>query len=306
MEDVIIHIRKKAEELLKAEVDCIEKIENVPNNSVYKIFAKNNPYIFKIYKQRTWPEDGKLNFINHKLVEQQIGCAKMIAFDRTDSYFQTGFLLEECLPGVNADQLVFDRNSGKEFYTKLALLLSKIHRIPIENFGYIGSGKADYNSFIDFMDDKYDEIANALINKQLFDKHSLLEIKKPVMEGLRLCNRLPSVLNHGDLSTKNVMIDEQGGLTLIDWDDAMSYNWIADISRMTYWMKFKYNDDEYPLYRNTFMEHYATEHAKGDFDALENTFHVWIGLDHLNYYVNKPQYEDTMTYFKETIKKLHI
>lgn len=62
------------------------------------------------------------------------------------------------------------------------------------------------------------------------------------MDRLRVCEDLPSVLNHGDLSTKNVMIDEHGNLTLIDWDDAMSYNWIADIARMTYWMKFKYND----------------------------------------------------------------
>ncbi|CAG7658762.1 aminoglycoside phosphotransferase family protein [Paenibacillus allorhizosphaerae] len=306
MEELIIRIRKKVEELMHAKVDDIEKLENVPNNSVYKILVENKPYIFKIYKQRTWPEDGKLIFINRKLIENHIGCAKMFAFDRNDSFFHTGFLLEECLPGVTADQIVFDSELGKEFYKKLARLVSKIHRIQIEGFGYIGSGIASNNSFIEFMNDKYDEIAKALINKKLFDKNSLLEIKKQVINRLRFCESLPSVLNHGDLSTKNVMMDKHGELTLIDWDDAMSYNWIADISRMTYWMKFQYNDDEYVMCRNTFMEHYSTDSSNIDFNAFENTFHVWIGLDHLNYHANKPQYEETLVYFKETVDKLNL
>lgn len=41
MEELIIHIRKKVEELLHTKVDDIEKLENVPNNSVYKILVKN-------------------------------------------------------------------------------------------------------------------------------------------------------------------------------------------------------------------------------------------------------------------------
>ncbi|MCQ6561589.1 aminoglycoside phosphotransferase family protein [Paenibacillus mendelii] len=192
-----------------------------------------------------------------------------------------------------------------EFYTKFARLLSNIHRIPIENYGYIGSGIADYESFIDCIHDKYDEITNGLIKKKLFNEVSLLEIKKTVIDRLRLCESLPSVLCHGDLSTKNVMIDEHGDLTLIDWDDAMAYNWIADLSRMTYWMKLKYNEYEYELYRDTFIEHYSTVHSKGDFHALENTFHVWIGLDHLNFYAHTPQYEDAWAYFNETVDKLH-
>lgn len=304
MDELFINIRKKVKKFLNAEVNSIEKIENVPNNSVFKLIADNKPYIFKIYKQRSWPEDGKLIFVNNKLIENNIGCAKIIVFDRSDSYFKTGFLLEECLPGINADHIVFDTNSGTEFYGKLARLISNVHRINIDNYGYIGSGRADYTTFIDFMNDKYDEMADALLNKSLLDEKCLLEIKRSLMDKLRLCDELPSVLNHGDLSTKNVMIDEFGELTLIDWDDAMSLNWIADISRMTYWMKFQYNESECELYKNAFLESYSTEYAKYDFNDFENTFHIWIGLDHLNYYANTPKFDSTMRYFKETIKKL--
>src|SRR5690606_916040 len=295
MDELISNIRNKVGELLRAEVNHIQKLENVNNNIVFKLIADKNPYIFKIYKQQTWPEDGKLIFVNNRLTENNISCAKIITFDRSDTYFKTGYLIEECLPGLNADHIIFDLTSGKEFYKKLAKLVSKVHRIKIENYGYIGNGKAGYHSFLDFMNDKVDEIANALINKNLLDKNGLLELKKSVLDKLSLCEDLPPVLNHGDLSTKNIMVDEYGELTLIDWDDAMSLNWIADISRMTYWMKFQYSENEYELYRNTFLESYSTaEYAKYDFNDFENTYHVWIGLDHLNYYANTPNYDSTM------------
>lgn len=310
MEQLILRIRHKVEQLLHMKVDHIEKFDNVPNNSVYKIISENKSYIFKIYKQRDWPEDGKLEFINQTLINNQIPCAKLIAFDRTDQFFETGYLLEEYLPGVTADHIVFDAESGKEFYEKLAHLVSRIHRIPIENYGYIGSGIASSSSFLAFMTDKFDEIVSSLIDKKLFDKSRLMEIKQPLMEGLRTCESLPSILNHGDLSTKNVMIDSKGELTLIDWDDAMSYNWIADIARMTYWMKFYYNAEEYELYRNTFMEHYTIDSSIDtsidDFNAIENIFHIWIGLDHLNYLAGSPEYEDRLVYSNETIARLSI
>jgi len=304
MDETTLRIRKKVEEFLNVQVNSIERIENVPNNTVYKILADDKSYIFKIYAQRDWPEDGKLRFIHQKLTEHHIACAKLIVFDRSDPFFHNGFLLEECLPGATADRMVFDSKTGNEFYEKLALLVSNIHRIPIRNYGYIGSGISSHNIFMEFMNDKFDEIANALFNKKLFDKKRLLEIKKKVIHRLHQCENLPSVLNHGDLSTKNVVVDRNGELALIDWDDAMSCNWIADISRMTYWMKFHYSDEEYARYKNTFLTHYSTDGSKSDFYDLENAFHVWIGLDHLNYYANKPQYGPTLAYFDETLDKL--
>jgi len=304
MEELISHIRKKVEELLSDKVDNIKNIESASNNSVFNVLVKNKHYIFKIYKQRTWPEDGKLIFINQKLIENNISTAKIIAFDRNDSYFNSGFLLEEYVPGENADNIALYEKKAKDFYQKFALLVSKIHRIHIENYGYIGSGIASNESFIDFMNDKYDQTANALISKKLFGKDNLREIKKPVIDGLHFCESLPSVLNHGDLSTDNVIVDVHGKLTLIDWDNAMSYNWMADISRMTYWMKFMYSEYEYELYRSIFLEHYSTDGKVSNLECVENTYHVLIGLEYLNFFANTPQYENRMVYFKKTVEKL--
>jgi thiamine kinase-like enzyme len=307
MEETVIHIKRKAEELFGTEVDCIEKYENVPNNSVYKIFVSGKPFIFKIYKQKTWPEDGKTVFVNNKLIENNISCARVIAFDRTDPYFQNGFLIEEFLSGKNAGNIVFDKEYGKAFYKKLALLVSRVHSIRIENYGYIGSGIACSESFVSFIDSEYDEMTVSLTEKKLFDEKYLLEIKKPFILRLKTYDSLPSVLCHGDLSTKNVMINEKGELTLIDWDDAMSYNWMADIARMTYWMKYEYGQYEYELFRSAFLEYYSAGSEKNNYDDFERVFHLWIGLDFLNYYAgihNYQQYERTLGYLKETVNNL--
>lgn len=51
MKEHFEHISNKVEALLHSRVDKISKLENVPNNLVYKVIANNKSYIFKIYKQ---------------------------------------------------------------------------------------------------------------------------------------------------------------------------------------------------------------------------------------------------------------
>lgn len=256
-----------------------------------------------------WPEDGKLVFINRQLIEHGIPCARIIAFDRHDPEFPSGYLIEECLPGAAADHVLGDAESVKAFYARLAPLVARVHRIRIEGHGYIGAGIASHDTFLAFMDDKIDEIAGSLLKRELFDRKSLSEIKKRVLRGLKPCADLPAVLNHGDLSTKNVLIDERGELTLVDYDDALALNWIADIARLTYWMKYYYDAESYAVYRDVFLRHYADGGPeRGEFEELEPVFHAWIGLDHLQYYArrpqSKPQYERALTYFNETVAKL--
>lgn len=304
MEELFIHIRNKAEEILDAKVDYIEKFENVLNNSVYKILVKNKLYIFKIYKLRDWPEDGKLLFINNKLFENKIGCAKIIAFDRNDSYFENGFLIEECLPGKTADKFNFTLEQKKEFYIKFARLVSEVHKIRITNYGYIGSGIGCYDSLPEFFIDVFDELSKNLINHNLFEKNTLEIIKEKFVEKVKLCDSFPSVLCHGDLSTKNVIIDEYGDLKLIDWDDAISYSWPADLARLTSWMKLNYNADEFEVIRSTFLENYSTKDSKSIFYDFEDTFHIYFELDYMNFYIGTPQYEIAKKYFLEAVEKL--
>jgi hypothetical protein len=97
--DLII---KTFENVMGIKVCSIHKYDNVLNNQVFKIEAESEPYIFKIYANRNWPEDGKLSFIAGKLEEYKIPHAKLFVFDRDNTSFPYGYLIEQCLPGVTA------------------------------------------------------------------------------------------------------------------------------------------------------------------------------------------------------------
>jgi Ser/Thr protein kinase RdoA (MazF antagonist) len=306
--ELLARIGKKAAERLNADVETIEQIPGVSDNTVFAITAGGKPYIFKIYTLRDWPEDGKLLFINRKLIEHGIPCAKIIAFDRCDPDFPSGYLIEERLPGVTADRALGDADATRTFYAKLARLVSQLHRIRIENHGYIGAGVASHGTFLAFMDDKLDEIAEPLVSMKRFEAPVLAKIKERVLRALRPCADLPAVLNHGDLSVKNVLIDERGEVTLVDYDDALALNWIADIARLTYWMRYSYDAESYAAYRDVFLRHYADGGARDAFESLENAFHAWIGLDHLLYYAGRPQsepkYARALAYFNACVAGL--
>ena len=303
--DIIDRIKEKARKVLNAEIDNVVQFQNVPNNSVYKIFSDGKAYIFKIYKQKTWPEDGKLLFVNKKLIENNIGCAKIITFDRSDDFFTNGFLIEEYLDGRTADRISFTNEETKNFYIILAELISQYHKIRIMNYGYIGDGIACYDQLSEFFNDEFDERAKKLIENSMWEASDIADIKEIFLDKMRMCDYLPSVLCHGDLSTKNVLVNEEGDFTLIDWDDAISYNWIADVARMTFWMKLNYSEKEAAEYKEIFLDHYSTQEDKSVFYRFENAFHVYFGLDYMNYYIGAPQYDIVKKFFTEAVDKLY-
>lgn len=308
--DKLDRIRAAAEDVLGSKVDAVEPMPHVTNNTVFRLSAAGRDYIFKIYAERDWPEDGKLAFVNRRLTELGVPCAKLIAFNRSDARFPTGYLIEEMLGGGTAEHgdasLTADPEAGAAFYRKLARFMSAhVHRIVLDGFGYIGSGTPSHRTHSDYVSDKYDELTTALVQKRRFERAELAALKPLMMERLRACADLPPVLNHGDLSTKNVIIGGNGELALIDWDDAIADNWIADVARLTYWMKYAYGPNDYASFRGVFLAAYGDAERIRMFESHEHVYHVWFGLDHLCYYPDGPAYERTLRYYRETLALLN-
>jgi len=279
----------------------IVQMKNVENNSIYKIYTDTLPYIFKIYKSSTWPETGKLPFVSKQLKKHGIPHARMLAFNREDINFPTGYLIEECLPGTTADKLTYSLNEKKLLFLKLAELVSNIHLITLKNYGYTGSGTASCTSFSEFIHDCMEDCTSKLIENNLIDYKQMECIWQETYLKLKTCDHLPSVLCHGDLSTKNMLV-YLNGITLIDWDDVYSLCWVTDVARMTLWMKMEYGDYIADILKKSFLDGYATKYNKNHFYEIENTLHIWYGLDFLNYYVDKPQYE----YMKKILMQIFI
>ena len=261
------------------DTDEIGKIRNITNNSVYFFTIAGKRYYLKLYRSKNWPEKGKVPFVYQRLSQNHIRSAELIAYNRDNEMYPNGYLIECEIQGTAADKILLDREQEIGLYIKLAELMSSVHSIRIPNYGYIGSGIASHNSMIDFLEDEFDGIDDSL--EGIVPEKQLKKMKAKVLDTMHNYEDLPSVLCHGDLSKKNVIICDDGEISLIDWDDAMALNWMADVSRLTFWMKQNYNNQEYSLFRNVFLDHYGATHRKAQFDAFESAYHIYTTLDFL-------------------------
>lgn len=259
--------------------DEVGKIEHVTNNMVYPFTIAGNDYFLKLFRSKNWPEDGKIQFVYRSLSEKNIPCAELIAYSRDDKVYPNGYLIERKIQGTAADKVPLDREQETGLYIKLAELISSIHGIHIKNYGYIGSGIACYNSITDFFEDEFERFASEL--KDTLSDIQMKKLKEKFFRTVHDDDDLPSVLCHGDLSKKNIILRDNGEISLIDWDDAIALNWMADISRLTFWMKLNYAEQEYTLFRNIFLEHYRTSCRKSEFDVFESAYHIYAALDFL-------------------------
>lgn len=295
-------IKSKAENVLNEQISSVIPFMNITNNFVFKIITRKQQYIFKIYKQG-WPEDGKLLFVNKILIQNNIPCAKIIFYCHTDRDLINGFLIEEFLPGVIADKAIINIKQENELFKKMAEFVGRIHSIEFSKYGYIGSGKPYENTYTDYILDAFDDNTTNLRNNELFNESELQEIKDKLYDSLHACDTLSPILCHGDLSKKNVLIQNNGEIILIDYDDVTAIPWVCDVARLTYWMKLNYPLETALKYKNIFLENYPS--TENDiFYATENALHVWESLGYMNFSYNTPMYTKVKPFFLDAWKKL--
>jgi len=286
---------------IKKPARSIHQFENVENNIVYKIETDSQPYIFKIYNNSNWPEDGKLLLVDKLLTAHGIPHAKILIYNRDTDIFPNGYLIEECLPGATADRLNLSKNELISVFQKLGALVSRLHKIKMTGYGYTGTGMALWSTYSEFMYDSINDNKGNLLAHKITDEEELECIGQEFWERMKVCDKYPPVLCHTDLSTKNIIV-HNGDITLIDWDDVYSLPWIHDIAELTFWLKREYGDES-EIYRNAFFDRYEHEHNIKDFYEIEPVLHARIGLGGLNHFIGKPQEQKIKNLIKESLEK---
>ena len=288
-------IKSKAENILKENILAVMPFENITNNYVYKLTTEKKQFIFKIYKHG-WPEDGKLLYVNKVLSENNIPCARIVYYCNTDKELSNGFLIEEFLTGIVADKAILSMEQETNLFKKLAAFVGRIHSIKFSKYGYIGSGKPFENTYSGYIFNAFDDNTENLRKKGLFSESELLEVKNKLCSSLKLCDELSPVLCHGDLSKKNVMMQDNGEIILIDYDDVTAIPWVCDVARLTLWMKLNYSLEKASDFRNIFLNNYPIA-DKDIFYATENALHVWECLGYMNFFSDTQMYNKVKIFF---------
>lgn len=149
---------------------CIDNKVNTTNNSVFVINYNKDKYIFKIYRSKNWPENGKLLYVNELLEKNNIRYPKAIDYTRDHSYFKNGYVLEQKIDGIPILDKEFDLEFGVKAYKLLAKLIKKVHTIKFENYGYLNNGNPDYLSFGEYVKDVLKDNLNILFDHNVIKK----------------------------------------------------------------------------------------------------------------------------------------
>lgn len=274
-------------------------------NTVFEVELDNGQrVVVRIFRSKRWPEDGKLEWISNKLTEFQIPTAKILYSSRDDKYFPKGFMVQEFIDGEIVQNVAGKKITYADYYSQLGLLMSHVHKIQLPQFGYIGHGTGNHASLLNYIDRDIDMFFGRI--EPIMDKIALdIEVfKEKIFEGLEAISQLSHVLTHNDLSPNNVMLDSKGELVLIDWDNAVSHVWINDFGVMTYWMRYRHqNESEREEYIRLFLASYKADMSHSEIRKLEKILHLIQALNLLGYYYfddkDMKSFDRTLKYFNE-------
>jgi len=299
----LLKVEKTIKDKLGKTAKVVKKI-NTSNNQVYIISYENKEFIFKIYHSKSWPEDGKIHYVNTLLNKLNIKHPKVIAYDRNTKEFKGGYLIEEFVDGVNPLE-VFNDKQMRLTYKALAKYIKNIHTIKFSKYGYLNNGEPYYDKFSEYIEDVLADNLETLIKNDIIKIENIEHFIESYSSYFD-CFDFPAVLCHGDLSIRNVLTTGND-LTLIDWDDAMAYPAFADIARMTFDMRYIHDKNSH-LFTLSFLSDYLEENQINNYLRFESLYHIFVALDFLAHSIDKinkeEKYKKMMEYLEYLLKKL--
>jgi aminoglycoside phosphotransferase (APT) family kinase protein len=279
-EEVDSKIPLAVESALGVKVLSTEWIKLGIVNRVFRVETDGGSFVVKVFRSRTWPEDGKLQWVEKQLLKLGILHPRIVFFSRDASVFPNGFMITEHIEGRDAWEAIDDGSLTTErFCEQLGQILSRVHSVRVNAFGHLCNGQGVYESFIEQrlarttkdvdqiagrVHDLYDLVRDKVRTRLLDFKH----LYRPV-------------LTHGDPNPHNCILTASGQLALVDWDNAAASVWIRDYAQLTYRLLQSLHeetpDKKDERAREAFFNGYgATDLDREAIQRIERTFHlIW-------------------------------
>lgn len=296
---------------LKTKVISISRIQAGEVSFVYKIQAQDRgTVIAKAFRSDEFiPPKGKLEWIEGQLEKHHIPFAKTYKIDRSPDIFPHGYMIQEFIEGKNGFDLIMEEEiSFEEYFNKLAALLQKVHQISVDGYGAIHNGKGEYKTFYESKLSYIKSLRERMKDLRDIDE-SVHEAVLQIVEDLKKHEHLfKPVLVHGDPPPGNGIVNKNGELILIDWDNAGFGIWIDEYAGLTYkgaymW-QYKLSEEE----RNEIIKRSFRNYYKGvdfdDPDLLEVVRLLQILIAYHSLVVHYFQHED-MELFESAKKRLN-
>lgn len=165
---------------------------------------------------------------------------------------------------------------------RLGSLLARIHRIEVPGFGWVDidpraadptaqPGQGLFDSWRDYLTTNLDAHVDRCRQIEVIDRFEARRILTILTTGFDSLEKSPSVLLHGDLSSRNIFTDGASITALIDWEDCLAGDPVFDLA---FWATFQ-PEDRYPH----LLGAYAAETAlPADFDRRFWLYFLRISL----------------------------
>lgn len=213
-------------------------------NEVYDIKLENSQHvILRIAK------NGHPNFLQEKWAIEKVQKAGVVApkillikHFKVDNQEKSACLMEK-VDGEPLERglIEFDKLDlilRRQFINQAGEILSKIHSIETEGFGWItGEGQAIHKTSDELIDDllnqqeKFEEVASEEgISKDAIQK------ALGIIEGFKsVYSKVKPHLNHGDYSHKHFMVKDNKIVAILDWGGIRSDTSVYDFAWWDYW-----------------------------------------------------------------------
>ncbi|MFL6286038.1 MAG: aminoglycoside phosphotransferase family protein [Pyrinomonadaceae bacterium] len=238
-------VKAAAKSVLGTEVGGVSPLPFGNVNKVFRVETDGRAYAVKVFRDAGWPEARKLPWVESRLTQHDVPHARMIHYTRDASHFTHGFSVCEFVEGENCKGLIREgRLTPEAFCERAASLLRRVHAISAPRFGYIGDGEGMFDDFVGRL--LACEVFDNL--RKVDDGTSLAETLRPRFKGevepvlRRFESRFTPALVHADCTPKNGMLDAEGRLIFVDWDEAVAGVAVWDYASLTYWYSYMLKD----------------------------------------------------------------